>query len=171
MAKSREQKEMLLEMYKDTLNNNSGYLAVDVKGVNNESITNLKKKLKDIGSNVIVVSNKLFQIALRETNQPTETLDFAEQTAIIPYADDPTAPAKLIKEVQKETEALPAKHGLLKGQYLNDQKVMELAEIPAREVLLAKLLGSMNSPLTVFANAVTGNARGFVQVLKQVSEK
>lgn len=171
MAKSRAEKEALLQTYKETLTNNGGYLAVDVKGVDAYTITELKKKLKEIGSNVMIVKNKVFQIALQETDQPVEAQQFADQTAIIPYADDPTQPAKLIKEARGDSEYFAAKHGLLKGQYLDESKVMALAEIPSREVLLAKLLGSLNSPLSGFASVVTGNVRGFTQVVKQLSEK
>ncbi len=170
MAKSRAQKESLLESYKEALTNNGGYIAVDVKGVDTLTITELKKDLKKIDSNLIVVKNKIFQIALADQNLPTQAVDFVEQTAIIPYVSDPTQPAKLIKEVQKETEALNARYGIVAGSYLDGTRVMQLADIPSREELLARLLGSLNAPLTGFANVISGNVRGFVRVLSQLSE-
>lgn len=170
MAKSRAQKEALLGSYNEMLSNNRGYIAVDVKGIDTFTITELKKRLKEIDSNVIVVKNKLFQIALGENDMPTQALDFAEQTAVIPFVTDPTQPAKLIKEVQKEVEALSARYAILNGAYLDGAKVMELADIPSREELLAKMLGSLNAPLSGFARVISGNVSGFVRVLHQLSE-
>lgn len=171
MAKSRAQKETLLKSYQEKLANSNGYIAVDIKGVDTLTITELRKKLKEMDSNINVVKNKVLQIALRDGNMPTQAVDFAEQTAIIPYVNDPTQPAKLIKELQKETEKFAARYGVIDGTYLDSQKVMELADIPSREVLLAKLLGSLNAPLSGFANVISGNVRGFVRALQQISEQ
>ncbi len=171
MAKSRAQKEALLKSYKDTLSNSNGYIAVDIKGVNTLTITELKKKLKAMDSNIKVVKNRVLQIALRDNNMPTQAVDFAEQTAIIPYVSDPTQPAKLIQEIQKDTELMQARYGVVDGQYLDSERVMELADIPSREVLLAKLLGSLNAPLSGFVNVISGNVRGFVRALQQISEQ
>jgi large subunit ribosomal protein L10 len=68
--------------------------------------------------------------------------------------------------MQKETELLDARSGVYEGEFLTAEKVMQLAEIPSREVLLSKLLGSMTAPLSGFMNAVTGNVRGLTVVLK-----
>lgn len=171
MAKTRSQKETLLEDYKKLLTESDGYIAVDSKGIDNTTVTELKKQLKDLGSNLTVVKNTLWKIAVGETKQPDEVGEFEGQTAVISYKEDPTAPAKLLKEVQKETEMMEAKYGVVNGEFLDSGRIMDLADIPSREVLLAKLLGSMTAPVSGFMNAVTGNARGFVQVLRQLSEK
>jgi large subunit ribosomal protein L10 len=171
MAKSRAYKEGLLEEYKSMLTEKGGFIAVDTKGVDADTLTQLKLRLKEEGTNLAVVKNSVFKIALNDTNQPVEAVNFAAQTGIVAYDTDPTVIAKLIKEVQKETKALEARYGVIRGTYLEGSRVMELAEIPPREVLLSKLLGSLNAPLSGFMNAATGNARGFVQVLKQISEK
>ena len=77
----------------------------------------------------------------------------------------------MVKETQKETELLDAKGGVFEGQFLSEERVMQLAEIPSKEVLLSKLVGSISAPLSGFMNAVTGNVRGLTMVLKGISEK
>lgn len=171
MAKSRENKAEMLKKYQDLISNNSGYLLVDTSSLDTATITNLKKKLREIGSTFSVIKNSIFKIALQNANQPTQTQDFDGSTAIIDVGEDPSIAAKLVKEVQTETKMLNARSGFFQGEYLSAQRVMELAEIPSREVLLAKLLGSLNSPLSGFMNTITGNAKGFVMVLKGISEK
>lgn len=171
MAKSREAKSELLAKYKALLTEKNGFIAVDTKSIDNATVTTLKKQLKAEGNNMAVVKNTVFKIALDEAKYPVESADFDGQTGIITYDDDPTVIAKFVKKVQKDTELLDAKFGVVEGEFVTKERIMQLAEIPSREQLLAKMLGSMLSPVSGFMNAVTGNAKGFVQVLKQLSEK
>lgn len=171
MAKTQTEKSELLKKYKDILETKSGYLLVNSDKVNTSAVTKLKIKLKDANANYTVVQNSIFKIALQETNQPLETQEIDGPTAVIYFDEDPTAPAKLVKEMQKETDLLNAKYGVYEGEFLSEERVMQLAEIPSREVLLSRLVGTMNAPLTGFMNAVTGNVRGLTMVLKGISEK
>jgi large subunit ribosomal protein L10 len=171
MAKSKEQKATLLGRYKDLIDSKNGYILVNSKDIDTATTTTLKMKLKEIGSDYSVVKNTLFKVALQESNQPVELQDLDGPTAVIVFDEDPTTPAKLLKEIQKETELLSAKAGIFEGEYLTGEKVMQLAEIPSREVLLSQLMSSMNAPLSGTMNTLIGNVRGLVMVLKGLSEK
>ncbi len=171
MAKSKEQKATLLGRYKDLIDSKNGYILVNSENIDTATTTTLKMKLKEIGSDYAVVKNTLFKVALQESNQPVELQSFDGPTAIIVFDEDPTTPAKLLQELQKETELLSAKAGIFEGEYLTGEKVMQLAEIPSREVLLSNLMSSMNAPISGTMNALTGNVRGLVMVLKGLSEK
>lgn len=149
----------------------NGFLLVDTNGLDTASITTLKGKLKEIGSNFVVLKNTVFKIALQNNNHDIKLQDFEGQTAIISIGEDPSSAAKLVKELQAEKKMMNTKIGMYQKEVLSAERVMELAEIPSRDVLLAKLLGTLNAPLSGFMNAVTGNARGFVVVLKGISEK
>jgi large subunit ribosomal protein L10 len=171
MAKTRTQKTELLDKYKDILKNKVGYFLVSSDKTDTPTVSKLKSQLKDISSNYTVVKNSIFKVALQETEQPIQTQELDGPTAVIYFDEDPTAPAKLIKQLQKETELLSAKGGVYEGEFLSEEKVMQLAEIPSREVLLSQLVGTMNAPLSGFMNAVTGNVKGLTVVLKGISEK
>ena len=171
MAKTRTQKTELLKKYKDILKNKSGYFLVNSDKTDTTTVSKLKMELKDIGGNYAVLKNTLFKVALQDSDQPLEIQDVEGPTAIIYFEEDPTAPAKLIKEIQKETKLLDAKSGVYEGEFLTEEKVMQLAEIPTREVLLSQLVGTLNAPLTGFMSAATGNIRGLTMVLKGISEK
>jgi len=171
MAKSRSQKSELLDKYKDILKNKGGYFLVNSDKTDTSTVLDLKMKLKEVDANYTVVKNSLLKVALQDTDQPLETQDLEGPTAIVYFDEDPTAPAKLVKEIQKEKEVLNAKGGVFEGEFLSEERVMQLAEIPTKEVLLAQLVGTMNAPLTGFMNAVTGNVRGLTVVLKGISEK
>ena len=171
MSKSRTQKEELLKKYKDLIENKSGYLLVNSDKIDTATVTTLKIQLKDVGANFTVLKNSIFKVALQDTKQPLQTQDFDGPTALITFEEDPTAPAKLVKKIQKDAELLDPRSGVYEGEFLTAQRVMQLADIPSREVLLSRLVGTMNAPLTGFMNAVTGNVRGLTMVLKGISEK
>ena len=171
MSKTRSQKTELLNKYKEILETKSGYLLVNSDNIDTSAVTKLKIQLKDVDANYAVVKNSIFKVALQETNQPLQTQELDGPTAIIYFEQDPTGPAKLVKETQKITQLLSAKGGVFEGEFLSETRVMELAEIPSKEVLLSRLVGTMNAPLTGFMNAITGNVRGLTMVLKGISEK
>ncbi len=171
MSKTRSEKTELLNKYKEILKEKVGYFLVDSDKTNSLTVSKLKMQLRDAGANYTVVKNSIFKVALQETDQPLQTQELDGPTALIYFDEDPTASAKLVKQAQKETELLKAKGGVYEGEFLTEAKVMQLAEIPSREVLLSQLVGTMNAPLTGFMNAVTGNVRGLTVVLKGISEK
>ncbi len=171
MAKTRSQKTELLEKYKEILKNKSGYLLVNSDNIDTATVTNLKVELKGVDANYAVVKNSIFKVALQEENQPLETQNIGGPTAIIYFDADPTGPAKLVRKTQKETELLSPRGGVFEGEFLSEERVMQLAEIPSKEVLLSRLVGSMVAPLSGFMNAATGNIRGLTMVLKGISEK
>lgn len=171
MSKSRTQKEELLKMYKEIIENRAGYLLVNSDKIDTSTVTKLKIELKDVGANFTVVKNSIFKVALQDSKQPLQVQEFDGPTALITFEQDPTAPAKLVKKVQKEMELLSPRSGVYEGEFLTAERVMQLADIPSREVLLSRLVGTMNAPLTGFMNAITGNVRGLTMVLKGISEK
>ena len=171
MSKSRTQKEELLKMYKEIIENRAGYLLVNSDKIDTSTVTKLKIELKDVGANFTVLKNSIFKVALQDANQPLQVQEFDGPTALITFDEDPTAPAKLVKKVQKEMELLSPRSGVCEGEFLTAERVMQLADIPSREVLLSRLVGTMNAPLTGFMNAITGNVRGLTMILKGISEK
>lgn len=171
MSKSRTQKEELLKKYKDLIENKSGYLLVNSDKIDTATVTKLKIELKNVGANFTILKNSIFKVALQDSKKPLQTQDFDGPTALISIEQDPTEPAKLVKKVQKELELLSPRNGVYQGEFLTAQRVMQLADIPSREVLLSRLVGTMNAPLTGFMNVLTGNVRGLTMVLKGISEK
>ena len=96
-----------------------------------------------------------------------EGTDFAQldphlegPTAVAFGMDDATAPARIIKKFAKENPELEFKAGVIEGTYYDAQGLATIADIPSRDVLISKLLGSLQSPITNFA-----------RVIKQIAEK
>ena len=94
-------------------------------------------------------------------------------TALAYSAEDAVAPAKILKAFIKETktEALTVKAGLVDGQVIDAAAVNALADLPSREELIAKLLGSMQAPVSGLVNVLQGNIRNVVYALEAVRAK
>ena len=85
--------------------------------------------------------------------------------------NDPVAPAKLISEFIKDNRIMEIKGGLVEGKVIDADAVKALANLPPREVLIARLLGSMQSPITGFVNVLQGNIRNLVFGLDAVRQQ
>ena len=81
------------------------------------------------------------------------------------------APAKLIAEFIKENRIMEIKGGLVEGKVINADAVKALANLPPREVLIAKMLGSMQSPITGLVNVLQGSIRNLVYALDAVRQQ
>ena len=144
----------------------AGYLAdaqamvlVDYRGLTVEEDTQLRKALREAGVDYMVYKNTLIKRAVKGTVFEAVT-DLCEgPTAIATSASDATAPARVLYEAAKKMPNLELKGGVVDGTFYDEKMIQVIATIPSREVLLGKLLGSIQSPITNFA-----------RVIKQIAE-
>ena len=153
MNKNRENKEKKVEEIREKLQKAEAAILVKYQGINVEKDTELRRKLREAGVEYKIYKNSLMTIAAKELN-----LDgFAEYLhgplgIAISYTDC-TAPARIINDFAKEVKVLELKAGIVQGDIYDEEKVKQLANIPSREVLLSKLLGSLKSPVSRVAIA------------------
>lgn len=166
-----EAKKQVVEEIKVRLQKTQGAVLTDYRGLNVAEVTELRSKLRESGVEFKVLKNTLTRIAAHEIG--LEGLDPYLQgpTAIAFGSTDPIAPAKILSEFAKTHKALEIKAGILENKVIDNEEVKVLAELPSREVLLAKLLGAMQSPMYGFAGSLQGLLRKFVYALNAVHEK
>ncbi|PKM79633.1 MAG: 50S ribosomal protein L10 [Firmicutes bacterium HGW-Firmicutes-14] len=170
LLKLDEKKQVVAEI-KERLEKTQGAVLADYRGLNVAEATELRTKLREAGVEYKVLKNTLIRIAAQDIG--LEGLDpyLEGPTAIAFSFDDPVISAKVISEFAKTHKALEIKAGILENKVIDLQSVKELADLPAKEVLLAKVLGSMQSPMYGFAGALQGLLRNLVYVLDAVREK
>jgi large subunit ribosomal protein L10 len=137
-----------------------GVVLVDYCGLTVEQDTQLRKQLREAGVVYKVYKNTLVKRAVAGTAFEPMTESLEGPTAIAISATDATAPARILSNFAKTAEALELKCGVVEGTYYDKTGIQAIAEIPSRDVLLSKLLGSIQSPITNFA-----------RVIKQIAEK
>ncbi len=171
MPKTKDQKKKIVANLKKSLKENENILIIEPKGIDPNESAQIKIKLNKIGSNFHVVKNSLFKIALKEQKLEIDEEILTGQNAIVFANKKGPEAAKIIKEFIKETKKCKFKAGILKNEYINSQKVNELAELPTREVLLSQLVGTMNAPINGFVNVLSGNTKNLLTVLNAIKNK
>ncbi|WP_349687331.1 50S ribosomal protein L10 [Acidaminococcus sp. DS4831] len=156
---------------KDLLTSSKGVVLVDYCGLTVAEDTELRSKMREAGVKYMVAKNTFIRIAAQEAG--IEGLDayLEHNTAVAFSAEDPVAPAKILNDFSKDHKALEIKAGVLDGKVIGLDEVKAVAELPSREELLAKLVGSMQAPISGLVNVLQGSIRNFVYTLEAVRQK
>jgi large subunit ribosomal protein L10 len=155
-----ELKQPTVEEIKGYMVNAKAAVLVDYRGLTVAEDTELRKKLRAAGVVYKVYKNTILNIAFKGTEYEALANDLNGPTAVAFGMDDATSAARIILECTKTMPKLEFKAGVVDGNYYDAKKIQVIATIPSREVLISKLLGSLQSPITNFA-----------RVLKQIAEK
>ena len=158
MAKVELKKPVVEEI--SELLNGAATVVVDYRGLTVAEDTELRKQLREAGVVYKVYKNTMINFAIKDTEFADLAQHLEGPTAIAVCKDDATAAARVLAKFAKTAEALEIKGGVVDGVYYDAAGIGQIASIPSREVLLSKLLGSMQSPVTNFA-----------RVIKQIAEK
>ena len=121
---------------------------VDYRGITVEQDTQLRNKLREAGVEYKVVKNTLTRFAANEVGYQELDSALHGPTALAISSTDPVAPAKVLSDFAKDVEALEIKAGFLDGKVISLDEVKTLANTPSREVLIAKIMGSLNAPIS-----------------------
>ena len=155
-----EQKSSVIDEIKSNIQDAKSIVLVDHRGLTVEQDTQLRKSLRDEGVTYKVYKNTLMRFAFKGTEFEALSQHLEGPSAIAISTTDATAPARILNKTAKTVPALEFKAGVVEGEYYDAKKIVAIADIPSREVLLSKLLGSIKSPI--------GN---FARVIKQIAEQ
>jgi large subunit ribosomal protein L10 len=155
---------------KEKLTSAQGAVLVGFTGLTVADVTKLRRKFLAAGVEYKVIKNTLTRIAANECGLEGLGEHLEGPTALAYSTEDAVAPAKVLKAFIKETktEALEIKAGIVDGQIIDVAGVNALADLPSREELLAKLVGSMQAPISGLVNVLHGNIRNAVCVFDAV---
>ena len=143
-----EQKKQVVAELVETLKSAQAGVLVDYRGLTVEQDTDLRRKLREAGIEYKVVKNTLTRFAAKEVGLDGLDEQLNGPTALAVSADDPVAPAKVIADFAKTAECLQIKAGFLDGAVITLDEVNTLANTPSRETLIAKIMGSLNAPIS-----------------------
>ncbi|MBR1876911.1 MAG: 50S ribosomal protein L10 [Lachnospiraceae bacterium] len=155
-----ELKAPIVEEISEKLKDAKAALLVDAIGLTVEQDTKLRKQLREAGVNYKVYKNTMMKRAFDGTGFEELNKLLEGPSALALASEDVTAPARVIVKFAKEADKLEVKGGVIEGEYYDAEGIKKLAEIPSREELLSKFLGSIQSPITNFA-----------RVLNQIAQK
>ena len=148
------QKQAIVADLAEQLKNSPAGVVVNYQGITVDADTKMRKALREAGVKYMVMKNSLTGRACDEVGMSDMKQYLTGMTAIAIGTNDPVAPAKVLKEYAEKIESFQILAGYLDGAVVDAEAVNKLADIPSKEVLLAKLLGSIKSPLYNFAYAI-----------------
>lgn len=162
MAISREQKEKVVASLVEGLDGAGSIVFADFTGINAENMTELRQHMRENNVNFTIVKNTLLRRVFNqiEVDESEGVFGMMEGPTAMAYSADEVLPIKILRNFAKNHRGFPLiKGGFVSGETYAPAKMMELAEIPSREELLAKMLGSINSPLQGFVSISSGIIR------------
>lgn len=150
-----ELKKPIVEEISSTVKDAQAIVLVNYSGISVEDDTKLRKELREAGISYKVYKNTMMNFAF--TGTPCEELckHLEGQNAIAVSDTDATAPARIISKYAKTIPTLELVAGVIEGNYCDQKGIEALANIPSRDELLGKLLGSIQSPITNFARVIS----------------
>jgi len=136
-----EQKQRVIDEIKEKVNENSSVVLFDYRGMTDEEIKELRRKLRSVDADYKVYKNTLMARAFNDLNIDLNAA--LEGPSAFAYSKDQIAPIKTLTDFAKDHEALKLKMGLVDGEIADQEKLSEYAKIPSREGLLTMLAGGM----------------------------
>ena len=170
-AKVLEQKKQAVADVSGKLKNAVAGVLVDYQGITVEQDTQLRSELRAAGVEYFVFKNTLARLAVKEAGYEDLLPVLKLMTSVAVSADDPVAPAKILASYAEKIPTFKIKAGFVEGNVIDEAGVMQLATLPSKEELVAKMLGSLQSPIYGLVTVLNGNLSGLARVLAAIRDQ
>jgi large subunit ribosomal protein L10 len=172
MALTRADKEQLLSEYEAGLKGASHAFVMSYQGIKVPQVTALREKVRQSGGQYVVVKNTLALRAIDGAALSALKDHFTGPTAVAFTDTDPVSLAKALTEFAKDVPAIQFKGGVVEGRAIGADQVKDIAALPSREELIAKLLFLVQSPISRFVRVLAAlGPQSLAIVLNQVSQQ
>lgn len=169
------QKEETVAQVADALRASQAAIFADYRGLTVAQVSDLRRKLRDSGTEFAVVKNTLFKRATEGVIPADPQLDAVLNgpTAVAFANEDPVAAAKVIADYIRDNRGTPlaVKGGVVGGRFFSAEQVAQLSRVPPREVLIAQMLGSFQAPITGLVGTLNGIVSNFVFTLQAIVDQ
>ena len=154
----------------EALNGATTGVLMDYRGLTVEEDTKLRNDLRAAGVKYFVVKNTLLRLAANQVG--LEELDsILHGPTALALSEDPVAPAKILFEFAKNNEKVEIKSGFMDGKVLSEDELTRLAKTPSKDALIAKIMGSLNAPVSNLARLLATIAEGGVEIADLIAKK
>lgn len=173
MPKTKEQKKDIVASLRDKISRSKSVVFANFDKLSVKENEELRNNLKAENGEYYVAKKTLLDLAFGEAK--IDGLDIKKmdgRVAAVFGFEDEVAPAKIVDKFKDaHEEKVGFLGGILEEKFIDREEVQALAKLPGRDELYAKIVGSINAPVSGFVNVLAGNMRGLVYVLKAIEEK
>lgn len=166
-----QQKQEYVEKLTEKLNGSVAGVVVKYEGITVAEDTALRRKMREAGVEYAVVKNTMLRRAADNCGLGELDSVLEGTTALALSETDHVAAAKVLCEFAEKSKTFEVKAGFVEGKVIGAEEVKELAKMPPKEVLVAKVLGGLNAPISGFVGVLNANLRGLVVALNAIAEK
>jgi len=159
-----------LEVAKQKVEKATAMFFVDYAGLTHQQLEEARNQLRENDSEIAVIKNTLMNIALQTKNIDAKARLEGPYATLFSY-EDPIKTAKILAAFVKKYGLPKIKFGVFEGSIIEEATIGELSKLPAKEVLIAKLLGTLNAPISNFVYGLNANITKLAQLLKAIEEK
>ena len=175
MPKTRLQKKETINNLVERIKRAKSIIFTSYAGLDVSSLESLRQKFREQGVEYKAGSKNLINIALDEAKIEHEDITELDGSIAAAFSmEDEMSAAKIAKDFSKTNDSFLIKSGILKKgedwNYLSEAEVVNLANLPSREELLARVVGSINAPVSGFVNVLAGSIRNFANVLNAIKD-
>ena len=168
---NRNDKAQAISEFNESIGQATNAFLIDFKGITVPQVTELRKQVRESGSEYVVVKNTLALIAVKDSPLKTLEKQFTGMTAVAFNKTDAVALAKALTKFAKDVPTVQFKGAMLNGQIVPATEIQNIANLPSREELIAKLLFLIQSPIRNLATVLNANIRNIAVVLNQIAKQ
>lgn len=168
---NRNEKAQAISEASEGIGKATNAFLISFKGITVPQVTELRKQVRETGSSYVVVKNTLALIGVKDSPLTKLSEQFKGETAVAYNASDAVALAKALTKFAKDVPAVQFKGAMLGGQIVPTAEIQNIANLPSREELIAKLLYLMQHPIRGLAVVLNGTMRNFAVVLDQIAKQ
>lgn len=173
MAKTKEQKKQIIKDLVEKIKRAKSVIFVSFEKLGVKDNENLRNELRKESGEYYVAKKTLTDLAFKEAGiKDIKMKEFDGQTAVVFGYEDEIAPARIVNNFKKDLkDKIEFKGGILEGKFIDLSIVSKLAQLPSKAELYAKIVGSINAPVSGFVNVLNGNLRKLIYVLNAIKEE
>jgi len=170
MALTKVQKQKIISDLKEKVDRQKSIVFADFQGLKVKDLTQLRKEMKKNDGELKVAKKTLISKVLQEKKINFDVKKLNGEIVLGFGYQDEISPFKTLYEFSKEHENLKLLGGLVGQEIIEQEKAILLGQLPAREQLLARIVGSISAPLSGIVNVLQGNIKGLVYALSAIKK-
>ncbi len=167
---TKKKKKEIVDQICENIKKQDGMFFIGFKGIKGDESKDLRSELKKSGSKMVVARKTLVRFAFEKEKIDFDPLTLQGEAGFIFSFEDAITTAKVVRKFDKD-EKVVILGGIYEGNVLTVEEVKAIADLPTKEELLSKFLGTISAPMSGFLQVLQGNTKGLLYVLSSINQK